>query len=1117
MLSLQLWGPPLLWVGSDRRHLDPKDALLLAWLALEGPTARARLAGFLFPEVDEAKARNNLRQRLFQLKKKLGVDVVVGEAVLRLVPELRTDLSAEGVATSAELLSGLMADDLDTLGPWLTEQRRQHSAKRALRWAQDADQAEAQQDFATALELALALVRAQPENESAHRRVMRLHYLRGHRAAARAAYDECRLALARHRFSAPSPETEALRHQIETKVQTSAAPAAMPQELVPLSVLRPPRLIGRDAFWTQLNVAWIKRRTVLLVGEAGLGKSRLLNDVLQAHAQGPEGPGVHVCARPGDERVPYAVLTKLLRQLTARVAPEAWMRPELARLLPELGSAAPLNTQDERAHLIRVVDEYWSHCGSRVPAIVLDDLHFADVASSEIVLRAAQNSPCAWFIAMRSPELAPTTTELLRTLTEEHAAQRLCLTPLTPDEIRVLVSSLELGLATDAAEALALTLYRRAGGNPLYTLEVLKAMLASGADLSQAHAAATPSPGGVSAVIGRRLEKLSPAALRLARCAAIAGQNFSISLAARLLGVCTLDLTEAWHELETAQVFRDGAFAHDLIFEAARAQVPRTIAGELHREIAGLIAATAAPATVAEHWRQAGEWARAGVSLMQAAQAAHIASRHAEEAVFLEQATACFARDGNKGQEFEALARWAGALTWVDIGQRHHTVLKRMLDTAQTPEQRLQVLTEMGYSEANRGNRQRSIDVAQEALDLATSLAQPDMAYKNAGTLAIGHVALGQHEAALAVLEAQRTWIEASGNARHQRDFESDLAWPLLALNRLSEAREGLERGIALAREIGELASLNTLLSLQVGSYSRAGDMVAALSVSSQAVALHEVLGSVSGVPLFDRAIHAWLRAHLGEYESALTTYDEVIAAFEASGNTLLMWRARTLRAITYVTLGQGARARQSLMQGRSDQDLVPLDHLALGLIERAADRMAHRAIGHKAAQHFAQADPSPRLGATTISLAEVARLYQIEALPPAEAHPAAAQLASVALAHSQHGVAIAALALFAQAAAACHEPGAAISASERALDLMERFQPEVMYRGDVWLALATALRQAGQTARASQVELNAAQWIEATARTQVPASFQESFLERNSTNRALRLAAVRAQRQALT
>ena len=67
--------------------LEPKDALLLAYLALIGPTPRRELAALLWPDVDEERARANLRQRLFRLRKALGVELLEGAAVAQLAVE----------------------------------------------------------------------------------------------------------------------------------------------------------------------------------------------------------------------------------------------------------------------------------------------------------------------------------------------------------------------------------------------------------------------------------------------------------------------------------------------------------------------------------------------------------------------------------------------------------------------------------------------------------------------------------------------------------------------------------------------------------------------------------------------------------------------------------------------------------------------------------------------------------------------------------------------------------------------------------------------------------------------------------------------------------------------
>ena len=68
-LRLQLTAAPSLHASGRTLALATPDALLLAWLALEGPTPRERLATLLWPDSNAEAARNALRQRLFRLRK----------------------------------------------------------------------------------------------------------------------------------------------------------------------------------------------------------------------------------------------------------------------------------------------------------------------------------------------------------------------------------------------------------------------------------------------------------------------------------------------------------------------------------------------------------------------------------------------------------------------------------------------------------------------------------------------------------------------------------------------------------------------------------------------------------------------------------------------------------------------------------------------------------------------------------------------------------------------------------------------------------------------------------------------------------------------------------------
>src|SRR5512147_1519323 len=116
---LQLANAPVLCAGGGEIPLPARNALLLAWLAIEGPTPRARLAQLLWPDSAPQAARNALRQRLFQLKKLTGIDLVAGQEVLSLADGVLHDLE-----TSDDMLAGLDIEAGAELLEWLARQRQ---------------------------------------------------------------------------------------------------------------------------------------------------------------------------------------------------------------------------------------------------------------------------------------------------------------------------------------------------------------------------------------------------------------------------------------------------------------------------------------------------------------------------------------------------------------------------------------------------------------------------------------------------------------------------------------------------------------------------------------------------------------------------------------------------------------------------------------------------------------------------------------------------------------------------------------------------------------------------------------------------------------------------------
>ena len=149
--------------------------------------------------------------------------------------------------------------------------------------------------------------------------------------------------------------------------------------------------IGRGAELAQLRTAFERSaagvpQTVLLGGEAGVGKTRLVEEF--ARRSGAR-LALGACIEVGGDGVPYAAFTGALRSLAEAdlLACDGWQRDELARLLPELGAAPPARVDDQfaRPRLFEAVRTAFVGAAAEQPLlVVLDDLHWADRATRDL-------------------------------------------------------------------------------------------------------------------------------------------------------------------------------------------------------------------------------------------------------------------------------------------------------------------------------------------------------------------------------------------------------------------------------------------------------------------------------------------------------------------------------------------------------------------------------------------------------------------------------------------------------------------------------------------------------------------------------------------------------------
>jgi DNA-binding NarL/FixJ family response regulator len=379
-------------------------------------------------------------------------------------------------------------------------------------------------------------------------------------------------------------------------------------------------MIGRERELEQLEAACAaihdgSGRCVLVTGEAGIGKTRLVT-----HALERSGLATFAGAARSTVAEPYGPLAQVLRQRLRQAPgpPDSWARfaPYLAPLLPEIGSAAE---DAGGSTLVEALLQAYAELGARgAVAVVLDDLHWADEATLGLLpgLVAGLGEVPLLLVLVARDEV-PADTHRLRRLRAE--LRRICdplELPLRPFESH---DSARLAMAVagqQLEDELLSALQERAQGIPFY-VEQLAATLAL--DRRGAQAGALPLPETVLDAVLLRTEALSLDARNALETAAVAGQRLELE---HLPGI---PRGEALEEAVSAGfLVEDGpgwlAFRHALVRDAIYQSVPWTRRRSLHARLArALEVRESSAAERATHWLGAGDIERARRALTEAA------------------------------------------------------------------------------------------------------------------------------------------------------------------------------------------------------------------------------------------------------------------------------------------------------------------------------------------------------------------------------------------------------------------------------------------------------------------------------------------------------------------
>ncbi|MBI5719226.1 MAG: AAA family ATPase [Burkholderiales bacterium] len=1100
-LTVHLMGAPAWRVGGgEPLALSGKDAALLAKLALDGPQPRHTLCELLWPDSTPEKAAASLRQRASRLRAAAGVPFVELGATTSLHPGVIVDvcqierLGEDKLLTSPELLAGLDFGDQDDLDRWLADARRRVAERCASRLAEHADALEQRGHLAEAVAMARRAVEWMPLAEQGWRRLMRLHYLSGDRAAAQEAYWRVHALLRDELGVRPSGETQQLAQTLEA---AGASPVPLPNRPVPASLLRPPLLIGRHGPWTEMVGAWERQQPFVLVGEAGLGKSRLL----EVFAHDRDGL-LADRARPGDDQSSDALLGRLLLMVEQRFAPRcsAPQRAELARVQPALGErpATPANLAVVR----HAIEDWLSDALTRgLRAIVVDDLHNADRGSLE-TLRWLTASPALSALrlgfASRPWSEQGVGVVLQEWLSDSQRPTRIDLKPLTPSELRELLASLALPTLLD--DRVAVHLYRHAGGHPLYTLATLQDAVVRGVGLQ--HAGALQQLPAVNALLDARVRDLPGHTRELLQVAAVGGADLNVERAARLLARAPLDLTDTWAQLEASNVLRGEAFSHDLVHEAALRSVPQGFRQALHRRWAALLEDEdgALPARIAEHWERGLRWSEAGRAWHRAAQAARLAGQLAEQSALLESAARCHREAGDRTACFTALLARLECLHLRQGGAAVLAALPEVELLADTSAQRVSCRIERIEALLEQGRALDAAVDAQRALDEAA--AHADLALRVHCQLAIALAQSRRTEAALVQATQAVQTARARGDPQLALKAFNAQMYVHWSVGRLADAVAVQREELACAEALGDrtlmVASRISLAALLAG----VGDVRATYDQASSARKQQADLGLANNSTPF--VLNSTV---LGAAAAALGNFDEALAALQeavdrAGPEAAAAVRAKALIALAgvWLQLGRADRARALALQVPAMGVPPGMQLQALWLLARAAelDRTSPRPYW----QRFdtlvtAHADLPVVLGVDfEVSYREEAPAA-IERLQRARAE---------LLALGMHGTAR--TLAWRELARWLEVRGRA--ATEAALALARSLDEHVAgglsargYLPEVLLDLARAFERGGEDERRIACVRVARQWVDAASVRMAP-TLRHAFAQANAVNRAV-------------
>ena len=626
--------------------------LLLAYMLLNRsrPVGREELIGALWPNHAPISQDAALRTLLSRLRSGLGSEALIGrdELILDLPAPVWIDLEAAAVeieraeqalargdARSAWALAQVPLN-IATRGllpgaqaVWLEPRRRELDDIRlqALEVVGRAGLNMGGTQLTSAERAARSVLEVEPYRESGYVLLMEALEAQGNVPEALRVFERLRTLLRDELGTMPAPETLVIHDRLLRpggRRVRAGEPEQPPDSTIELPaelrVQSEAPLVGRRTELEELSRLWWRiaessppgrdtnRRLVLLTGDPGIGKSRLVAEI--ARVAHDAGAFVLAGRSPEEALVPYqpflealshyvqSVPYPVLRASTREYGPElSRLIPELRRRIPELGQGGTGELETERYRLFEAVVGLLAEISRTAPVLlVLDDLQWADRPTLLLLRHLARAiNPARLMIlgAYRATESqANGFADALAALRREGLVAQIGIGGLAEGETAELI---EILTGTVPARTFARALYAETEGNPFFIGEIVRHLSEAGVRADRAGALELQRAGlpeGVNDVIARRLARLDAQAIEWLRAAAVIGRDFDSALLEQVVSLSEEEFLNALDEALSADLVVEVpdqpgrySFSHALIRETLYEGMSALRRARTHRRV----------------------------------------------------------------------------------------------------------------------------------------------------------------------------------------------------------------------------------------------------------------------------------------------------------------------------------------------------------------------------------------------------------------------------------------------------------------------------------------------------------------------------------------------------